>query len=265
VALIRSIDTIAMIRDTTGHALTVSAIDTVSRMLVCRDTVIQMRPHLVVDSTRGGADSIQYTLSDTAYITEYAKGSIPCNKKWEIALDGGTSFNSIPRFDNTTTHTRTDGGHPAAELAISRIFRPWFQAGVSAGYITLSYQDDVAYPGSAPNVYNTVYIGKPIIPVQLFGKFTIGGPLHWQSNITFSGGWSIPTKDQISNNGNTLATKPGVKGGPTAGFKMGVAYFFSCKFGLGLSFSGQYFSNKATAMDYHLFALPITAGIRFRF
>jgi hypothetical protein len=72
-------------------------------------------------------------------------------------------------------------------------------------------------------------------------------------------------KDQITNGGNTLTTKPGVKGGPTAGVKMGVAYFFSCKFGLGLSFSGQYFSNKADAMSYHLFALPITLGVRYRF
>ena len=263
--LIRSIDTVTIFKDTTGHALTISSIDTLSRMLVCRDTVIQMRPRLVVDSSKGSPDSVRYILSDTTYVTEYAKGNAGCNKKWEIALDGGISYNSIPRFDNTITHTRTDGSHPAAELAISRIFKPWFQAGISAGYITLSYQDDVAYPGSAPNTYNTVYVGKPIIPVQLFGKFTIGGPLHWQSNISFSAGWSIVSKDQIVNSGNTLTTRPGVKGGPTGGVKMGIAYFFSCKFGLAASVSGQYFSNKATAMDYHLIALPVTLGIRYRF
>jgi hypothetical protein len=89
--------------------------------------------------------------------------------------------------------------------------------------------------------------------------------LRWQSNISFSAGWSIVSKDHIENRGNTLTTKPGVNGGPTAGFKMGVAYFFSCKFGLAASFSGQYFSNKATNMDYHLFALPMTLGIRYRF
>jgi hypothetical protein len=252
-------------RDTAGHTLTISAIDTVKRMLVCRDTVIQMRPRLSVDSTPGVPDSVRYILSDTSYITLATKGTTPCQKKWEVALDGGISFNSIPRFDNTATHTRTDGGHIAAELAISRIFSHWLQAGVSASYITLSYQDDVPYPGAAPNIYSTVYVGKSIIPVQLFGKATIGGPLRWQSNISLSAGWSIPMKDQVANGGNTLAVKPGVKGGPTAGFKMGVAYFFSCKFGLGLSFSGQYFSNKATAMDYHLLALPMTLGIRYRF
>lgn len=265
VALLRSIDTVMSFKDTAGRTLTVSAMDTIRRMIVCRDTVIQMRPRLFVDSTSGTPDSIRYILSDTAYITEQVKGETSCRKKWEIALDGGISYNSIPRPDNTTTHTRTDGSHLAAELAISRIFNHWLQAGVMASYITLSYQDDVPYPGSAPNTYNTVFIGKPIIPVQLFGKATIGGPLRWQSNISLSAGWSIPVKDQIENSGNTLGVKPGVKGGPTAGFKMGVAYFFSCKFGLGVSFSGQYFSNKTDAASYHLFALPITLGIRYRF
>jgi len=265
VALLRSIDTVMCFKDTAGHTLTVSAMDTVKRMIVCRDTVIQLRPRLLVDSSAGVPDSVRYVLSDTAYIIQQGNGPTPCQKKWEIALDGGVSYNSIPRPDNTTIHTRTDGSHLAAELAISRIFNHWFQAGIMASYITLSYQDDVAYPGGAPNTYNTVYVGKPIIPVQVFGKATIGGPLRWQSNISLSAGWSIPVKDEITNSGNTLTVKPGVKGGPTAGFKMGVAYFFSCKFGLGLSFSGQYFSNKTDAGSYHLFALPITLGMRYRF
>jgi hypothetical protein len=265
VTLIRTIDTVTTFKDSLGRTLNISAVDLMSRMIVCRDTVVQMRPQLVVDSSKGSPDSVRYILSDTAYVIENAKGNAPCHKKWEIALDGGISYNSIPRFDNTTTHTRTDGSHPAAELAISRIFKPWFQAGVSAGYLTLSYQDDVAYPGSAANTYNTVYVGKPIIPVQLFAKFTIGGPLRWQSNISFSAGWSIVSKDQIVNSGTTLTTKPEVKGGPTGGIKMSIAYFFSCKFGVAATASGQYFSNKATAMDYHLIALPMTLGIRYRF
>jgi hypothetical protein len=265
VTLLRSIDTVMIFKDTAGHTLTVSAMDTVKRMIVCRDTVIQLRPRLLADSAGGDPDSIRYILSDTGYVTQQSKGMISCQKKWEIALDGGISFNSIPRPDNTITHTRTDGNHPAAELAVSRIFNHWFQAGIMASYITLSYQDDVPYPGSAPNTYNTVFVGKPILPVQLFGKATIGGPLRWQSNISLSAGWSIPVKDQIENSGNTLAVKPGVKGGPTAGFKMGVAYFFSCKFGLGLTFSGQYFSNKTDADSYHLVALPVTLGMRYRF
>lgn len=265
VRLLRSIDTTMMFKDTAGRTLTISATDTVRRMLVCIDTVIQMRPKLIVDSAAGTPDSVRYMLSDTAYITQQAKGDDACKKKWEIALDGGVSYNSIPRFDNTTTHTRTDGAHVAAELAISRIFSPHFQLGISASYITLSYQDDVPYAGAAPNTYSTVYVGKPIIPVQLFGKFTIGGPLHWQSTISLSAGWSIPNKDEITNTNTTLNTKPGTKGGPTAGVKMGLAYFFSCKFGLAANVSGQYFSNKADAMTYHLIALPVTLGIRYRF
>jgi len=265
VSLIRSIDTTTIYHDSIGKAVRVSAREVVNKFMVCRDTVWQMRPVLVADSLPGAADSMSYVLSDTVYLTKASNGEVPCHKKWEISLDGGVSYNAIPRFDNTAIHTRTDGGHPVAELAISRIFSPWFQAGISATYITLSYQDDVAYPGSTAGTYNTVYVGKPLIPVQLFGKATIGGPLHWQSNISLSAGYSVHVKDEIADNGNTLTTKPGVKGGLTAGFKLGVSYFFSCKFGLGASFTGQYFNNSATTMNYHLMALPLTLGIRYRF
>jgi hypothetical protein len=153
----------------------------------------------------------------------------------------------------------------AGELAISRIFNHWFQAGVSASYIILSYQDDLPYPGSVAGVYNSVYLGVPIIPVQLFGKVTIGGPLGWQSNVSLSAGYSIPTHGNITNSGNVLTTRPALKGGLTAGFKLGIAYFFSCKFGIGGSFDGQYFNNKGAQMNYSLMALPVTLGIRYRF
>jgi hypothetical protein len=56
-----------------------------------------------------------------------------------------------------------------------------------------------------------------------------------------------------------------LKGGVTAGLKLGIAYFFSCKFGIGGSFAGQYFNNKGGQMNYQLMALPITLGIRYRF
>jgi hypothetical protein len=265
VNLIRHTDTATTVKDATGRKLRIYISDTTEKMLVCKDGIINIHPLLRTDSVpAGNRDSLLFIVSDTVY--PRARGALPtCQKKWEIALDGGISFNSIPRFDNAAVHSQTNGGHPAAELAISRIFSHWFQAGISASYITLSYQDDILYPGTVAGTYNTVWLGKPIIPVQLFGKATIGGPLGWQSNISLSAGVSVPTNGKIENSGNTLTTKPSVKSGFTAGFKLGVAYFFSCKFGLGLSFNGQYFNNKATALSYHLFALPITAGVRYRF
>ena len=263
--LLRSIDTLSSFKDTAGSKLRVYANTVSQKMLVCRDTVLRVNPRLLVDSSHAGKETPEYKLSDTAFMQEYVKGDLSCHKKWEISLDGGGSFNSIPRFDNTTEHSRTDGAHPTAELAISRIFNHWFQAGISASYVVLSYQDDVPYPGSVAGTYNTVTLGKPIIPLQIFGKATIGGPLHWQSNVSLSAGYSIPTKGKIENSGNTLAANPSLKGGFTAGLKLGIAYFFSCKFGLGLSFDGQYFNNKGAAMNYHLMALPITLGIRYRF
>jgi hypothetical protein len=263
VRLVRSFDTTTSIKDSLGRWSKVYGQQTIDQFVLCRDTTISLHIPITADSTAG--DSLRYTLSDTSWVKTISKGKDDCHKKWEIALDGGASFNSIPRYDNTTQHTRTNGARLAGELAVSRIFNHWFQAGVSASYITLSYQDDIPYAGAAPNTYSTVYPGKPIIPVQLFGKATIGGPLGWQSNISLSAGLSIPGGSKIVNSGNTLADKPSTKSGLTAGVKMGVAYFFSCKFGLGLSVGGQYFNNKASAQTYHLIAMPITFGIRYRF
>ena len=264
ISLIKTIDTTTIVKDSAGRSGKVYSKSWAQTWEICRDSAMTIRLPLLLDST-GQSGKLEYVLADTSYIRLTRNGKDDCHKKWEIAVDGGGSFNSIPRFDNTIQHSRTNGAQPVASLSFSRLLSHWFQLGVSASYMTLSYQDDIAYPGSAPNTYNTVYPGKPIIPVQLFGKATIGGPLGWQANVSLSAGYSFVSGSKIVNSGNDLAVKPGTKGGPTAAGTMGIAYFFSCKFGLGLSVGGQYFDNKATAMTYHLVALPVTLGIRFRF
>ena len=264
VRLARSIDTTTIVSDSASLPGNVQGKLSVTQLLLCRDTILSLRIPLTIDSTAGN-DSLSYTLADTSYVREYS-GRPGCRKKWEIAADGGASFNSIPRYDNTTEHTRTNGAQLTGELAVSRILNHWLQAGISASYITLSYQDDLPYAGTAPNTYNTVYPAKPIVPVQVFCKATIGGPLGWQSNISLSAGYSIPAGDgKITKSGTMLAASPSLKGGPTAGLRMGIAYFFSCSFGISLSTGGQYFDNKGSAMTYHLIALPVTLGLRFRF
>lgn len=264
VSLVRSIDTVTRVRDSSGRGWKVSVKDARQHLLVCRDTVVELRPELVIDSSARPADSLFYVLADTVYVRLKGEERTGCNRKWELALDGGISYNSIPRPDNTLSGTRTDGGHAAGEIAIGRIFRPWFLAGVSAAYIPLRYQDDIVYPGTAANTYNTVRVGN-MIPVQLWAKFVIGGPLRWQSNISFSAGYAFASKDEIENQGTVLTVKPGTKGGLTGGVKYDVAYFFNCRFGMALGVRGQYFSNKADAMNYHLIAMPVTLGIRYRF
>jgi len=260
--LMRSLDTTAILKDSAGRAGKVYAKEYADRWVLCKDTTLELHVPLNFDTAAG---KLEYKQSDTTYIRLTGKGKDECHNKWEIDANGGGSFNSIPRFDNTTQHSRTNGAQPYAELDISRIFSPSFQLGVSAAYMTLSYQDDIAYPGAAPNTYNTVYPAKPMIPVQLFGRFTIGGPKRWQANVSLSAGYSFVSGGKIRNSGNTLASKPGTRGGITAGVGMSVAYFFTCKFGLALNVSGQYFNNPATAMTYHLVALPVSLGLRFRF
>jgi hypothetical protein len=260
--LLRSLDTTTTIIDSAGRPGKVYGKAFADRWVLCRDTTLELHLPLNFDTAN---NKLEYKHADTTYIRLVSQGKDDCRKKWEIDANGGGSFNSIPRFDNTTQHSRTNGAQPYAELAVSRIFSHWFQAGISAAYMTLSYQDDIAYPGSAPNTYNTVYPAKPVIPVQLFGRAIIGGPIGWQANVSLSAGYSFVSGGKIVNSGNTLGTKPGTKGGITAGGGMSIAYFFTCKFGLALNVNGQYFNNKATAMTYHLAALPVSLGIRFRF
>jgi len=264
--LLRDVDTVALVKDPAmGLAGAAAATGTFTRrVIICKDTILSLRIPLAVANQQRPGDTLQFAWSDTLWLTRYTSGPV-CRKKWEIAVDGGASVNTVPRYDNTAIHSRTNGAHIAGELAVSRIFNHWFQAGVSASYIILSYQDDVPYPGSVAGVYNSVYLGVPIIPVQLFGKATIGGPLGWQSNVSLSAGYSIPTHARILNSNNTLSTQPGIKGGPAVGFKLGLAYFFSCKFGLAGTFTGQYFDNNSSLMHYHLAAMPVTLGIRYRF
>ncbi len=262
--MIRSIDTNGMVTDTGSLPGKLWGKGTVRQFLMCRDTVLSITIPLAGNETTG-PDSLRYLLADTMFVGEYS-GVQDCRRKWEIAADGGASFNSIPRYDNTTVHTRTNGAQLAGELAIARFFSHWFQAGISASYLMLSYQDDLPYAGSTPNTYNTVYPAKPIVPIQLFGKATIGGPVGWQSTISLMAGYSVPVgHGRITDNGATLTATPSLKGGPTAGLRMGIAYFFNCNFGMSLTAGGQYFDNKGSAMTYHLIALPVTLGLRFRF
>jgi hypothetical protein len=262
--LIRSIDTVTTVTDTASLPGKLLGRSVVAQLLICRDTVLSVKVPVVADTT--GSDApIRDTLADTTFVCEYS-GIQVCRRKWEIAADGGASFNSIPRYDNTTEHTRTNGVQLAGELAVSRIFSHWFQAGIAASWFTLSYQDDLPYAGSTPNTYNTVYPAKPIVPVQFFGKATIGGPVGWQSTISLMAGYSIPVgHGQITDNGATLVVTPSLKGGLTGGVRMGIAYFFNCTFGMSLTTGGQYFDNKGSLMTYHLIALPVTLGLRFRF
>ena len=131
--------------------------------------------------------------------------------------------------------------------------------------MVLSYQDDINYPGNVPGTYNTIYLGKPIIPIQLFGKFNFGKPVGFQSSVNLSFGFSIPTNGKIVQGGTTLSTNPNLKGDFTAGLKFGIAYYFTCHIGVSASFTGQYFNNKSDLIAYSLYALPVQGGLHFRF
>jgi hypothetical protein len=266
VKLIRHLDTLTSFKDHDGRPPRIFAKSFLNNILLCQDSCLKLDIQLSIDSTvgPGNREAIHFKYADTAYIREDTE-RLTCKNKWEFTIEGGMSFNSAPKFNSPTQHSQADGSHPAVELTVSRIFNQWFQLGVSASYITLAYQDDFPYVGATAGTYSEVFVGNPMFPIQLFAKANIGKQVGWESSVSISGGYSIPTYSKIVNNGNTLNTNPSVKGGPTAGFKLGIAYFFTCNFGLGASFTGQYFSNSGALMNYKLVALPITGGLRFRF
>jgi hypothetical protein len=267
VSLIRHKDTLVHFRD---RLVVPGNLDPKSRskiFSICRDSTVTMNIPLIGDSTKQ-TDSIRpihYVMSDTVYEKKTPEPEAECENNWEVSVEAGKSFNSIPRLDDPTEHTQTNGSQTTATISVSRFMASWFQLGVTASYIVLSYQDDINYPGHVAGTYNTVYLGKPIIPVQLFGKFNFGKPIGFQSSISLSIGYSIPTNGKIEDNGATLNTNPNLKGDFTAALKFGIAYYFSCHVGIGASFTGEYFNNKSDLIAYSLYALPIQGGFHFRF
>jgi hypothetical protein len=267
VTLIRSKDTIVHFRD---RLIIPAKLDSASRYKVyniCKDSMVNMQIPLVGDSNlqTDSIHPIRYVMADTVYEKLVTKEEEECVNTWEISVEAGNSWNSIPRLNDPTQHTQTNGSQTTATLEISRILARWFQLGVSASYVILSYQDDINYPGNVPGTYNTVWLGKPIIPIQLFGKFNFGKPVGFQSSFQLSFGYSVPTNGKIENNGVTLSTNPNLKGDFTAAVKFGIAYYFTCHIGVSASFTGQYFNNKSDLIAYSLYALPVQGGLHFRF
>jgi len=264
--LARHRDTVTHIKEGNGRAMTIYAKKISDRIVVCKDTVLKFRHDLSLDSAvlAPGKDSFALVLSDTLYVRDTIVRK-SCQNDWEITLDGGISFNTVPKLAIAAGHTQANGMHLAGELAIGKIINNWLIAGISASYIVLSYKDDVAYPGSVAGTYNVVYLGKPMIPVQLFGKATIGKQPGWQSTVSMSVGYSIQTNAKIESQGTTLTTVPDMKSGLTAGLKLGLAHFFTCKFGMGVSVNWQYFSNTGSLVNYNPMALGITGGVKIQF
>ncbi len=268
VQLVRSKDTLVHFRDRLVMPAKLDSASRVKYYNVCRDSIVSLRIPLVGDESQqtDSIHEVRFVMSDTVYEKKEVKEEeTGCDNNWEVSVEVGKSWNSIPRFDDPTEHSQTNGSQMTGTLEISRLLTHWFQLGLSASYVVITYQDDVAYPGSAPNTYNTIYLGKPIIPVQLFGKFNFGKEVGFQSSAQVSFGYSIPTNGKIENSGVTLTTKPNLKGDFTAGLKFAVAYYFTCHIGLSASFTGQYYNNKSDLFIYSLYALPVQAGLHFRF
>jgi hypothetical protein len=268
VELLRYKDTTVRFRD---RLVVPAKMDSASRTKyysVCRDSVIQMRFPLVGDPAQqtDSAQPIRYVLADTAYDKKAPPKEEPeCNNNWAVSIEVGNSWNSIPKLNDPVQHTQSNGAQFTGTLEISKIMVPWFQLGIRASYIVLSYQDDVNYPGYTPGVYNTVYLAKPIIPVQLFGKFNVGKQIGFQESVSLAVGYSIPLNGKIVSGSTTLTTDPNLKGDFTASLKFGIAYYFSCHVGVGASFTGEYFNNKSDLIAYSLYALPLQLGLHFRF
>ena len=267
VELVRYKDTLIHFKD---RLIIPAKLDSASQYKVyniCRDSIVTMRIPLTGDSTleTDSIHPVRYVMADTVYDKKIPKYEPVCENKWEISVEAGNSWNSIPRFNDPAQHTQTNGGQLAATFEISRFLARWFQLGLSGAYIILSYQDDINYPGYVPGTYNTVYLGKPIIPIQLFGKFNFGKPVGWQLSISPRFGYSLPLNGKIVDNGTTLTTNPNVKGDFTAGLKFALAYYFSCHIGVSASFTGQYFNNKSDLIAYSIWALPVQGGLRVRF
>ena len=268
VELIRYKDTLMHFRDRLVIPAKLDSASSLKYFSVCKDSVVQMRFPLLGDVAQqtDSVHPIKYVLADTVYDKQKPPKEEPeCDNDWAVSVEIGSSWSSIPRLSDPVQHTQTNGGQFTGTIEISRILAPWFQLGLRVSYVVLSYQDDVNYPGYTPDVYNVVYLAKPIIPVQLFGKFNVGKETGFQESVSLAFGYSIPTNGKIQSGSTVLTTNPNLKGDFTASLKFGIAYYFSCHLGVGASFTGEYFNNKSDLIAYSLYALPVQVGMHFRF
>ena len=116
---------------------------------ICRDSLVQMQFPLVGDLTKetDSTHPVHYTLSDTVYQKEepVVVDEVIINGRFLLKPENrGIAFRDsmIPfSIRRLMDHQIT------ATLEISRILARWFQLGLSASYVVLSYQDDIGYPG----------------------------------------------------------------------------------------------------------------------
>lgn len=267
--LLKLKDTLIDLQTFTGQSIKVYGKELEEKLTICRDTIVKIYQHLLADSIPGSTtstnDTLNFSFSDTSYLPCDC-----CHPKWEIALSGGISYNSIPRINDPAQHTQNDKGWFAGELAVSRRMRNWLNLGLSVSLLNLSWQDDLSYPGSTAGTYNRVIVGKPVIPIQVFGKFSVCKNIPGLvMSLSVSAGIAIPSDGQIENsNGTTLSTPLQSKTGFTAGLKWSADYFITSRFGIGISAAGQACWNKVTNSRYHdtycVTALPLLLGVRYR-
>ena len=267
--LIRCVDSIFSFQVPAARKIKVFTERKSQQIHICNDTSIYIDPSLQVEQL-ALVDHEPSALDDTLkVISFYTRGCAQdCPKRnWQLSVDGGTSLNTVPAIQAAGVHTLANGAHPAAEIALGYFLQPWLQAGIAVSYLSISYKDDANYAGSVAGTYNKVYLGDPVIPVELFVKASFKHAMGWQSHVGFLAGYAFVSADHIDNtNGTELADKPGTHGGGlTAGIEFGIDYFFNCRFGLGGAVRGQYYNLKGTTQNYSLYAMPVTFGLRYRF
>jgi len=198
-------------------------------------------------------------------------------QKIELGLNGGEVFNSAPvsGFYKSYSNNKPSDLSATGNLSISYNYKKW-QAGLSAGYMQLSYtagnndwMNFVDYfntpserftPGSKP------VIGNLAIPVKLFinrkicfKKLDIYGGL--------SGGYAFMSYKYQGEPfpGNPYKTVTGC--GADFGIQLGVNYNFSKHLVANLQLNGDYinYTYKEPGFSGTLLAFPMTIGIHYRF
>ena len=134
VQLIRHKDTLVHFRDRLVVPVRLDSAGRYKVYNICRDSLVQMRIPLTGDTTMqtDSVHPVKYVMSDTTYEKEETKEETECENNWEISVEVGKSWNSIPRLDDPVQHTQTNGSSVTGTVEISRILAPWFQLGLSA-------------------------------------------------------------------------------------------------------------------------------------
>lgn len=194
-------------------------------------------------------------------------------QKWELGLNGGITWNTLPSFVEKTEYTGHSGLSLMGGVKVMRNSPKW-QVGLSISAMQLTYinkmqfwLEDMSNPFTEESFGDKVVVANPAIPITLLvNRIVKINKLEMYGGL--SAGYVYLSQRYKYFNGAGFRTYHNTGSGYTIGAQLGGTYYITRHIGLNGELNAAYMqlSLKNDYIDtFHLWAFPATLGIRYRF